>query len=543
MAARFVLFAIFAAFALGCGERESRVQQGNRLGIYHLGNNGEPQSLDPHLSTGIPEARISAALFEGLVSKNPRTLAPEPGAAERWEISADGLTYRFYLRADARWSNGDALWAEDFRWSWWRALQPALANPYAYMLYPVKNARAYVAGDLKNFSEVGVRVIEPLVLEVVLAHPTPYFLQLLDHHSTYAVHRPTLERHGAPDARRTAWTEPGSLVGNGPFVLKQWVINRHVLVEKNPHYWDRDKVALNGIYFYPTDHQAAEERMFRAGQLHQTYTLPTEKIPVYRRENPRALRLQPYLGTYYYQLNLTRRQFADARVRRALAMSIDREQLVAAVLKGAATPAYAITPPGTLGYQPPKTFAFDPAAARELLAVAGFPAGEGFPATTILTNQGERHRDIAVAIQQMWRQHLNIEVGIRKREWKVYLSERANLQHDIAAAGWIGDYVDPLNFLDLWLSDSGNNHSGWADAHYDKMLRRAAVAGVNSAQRLPLYYEAEQYLLGAMPFIPLYTYQSKYLVDPGVRGVTPNLMDYLNFKYISLRKNFPVEMD
>jgi oligopeptide transport system substrate-binding protein len=259
-----------ALLIASCGG-ESNVERGNREGILHFGNASEPQGLDPHVVTGVPENRLIRALFEGLAVKNPYTLESEPGVAERWDISEDGRTVTFYINPRARWSNGDPITAHDYVWSWWRALHPMMGNLYAYMLYPVKNAEAFATGEIDDFEQVGVKALDDLTLQVTLNDPTPYFIQLMDHYSTFALHRPTIEKHGKATDRFTRWTRPENIVGNGAFRLKEWKLNRRITVEKSDTYWDRDNVKLNGVVFYPTENTVTEERMFRAGQLHYTY--------------------------------------------------------------------------------------------------------------------------------------------------------------------------------------------------------------------------------------------------------------------------------
>ncbi|MDR2216113.1 MAG: peptide ABC transporter substrate-binding protein [Nevskiaceae bacterium] len=517
-----------------CSGGESRVVSGNREGILHMGNGTEPQELDPHAVTGVPEHNILLALFEGLVGKDPVTLAPVPGVAERWEISEDGRTYTFHLRHDAKWSNGDALTAEDFRWSWWRGLQPTLGNEYAYMLYPIKNAENYVTGKLDDFSQVGVKVLDDYTLEVQLNEPTTYFLQLLDHQSYFPVPRKILEQFGGVSARFSKWTRPGNMVSNGPFRLKEWKLYDRVAVEKNPHYWDAANVKLNGIVFYPTENTSTEERMFRSGQLHMTSSIPLDKIPAYRANHPDALRMNPYLGSYYFEVNITRPGLDDVRVRRALAMTVDRDTLINTVLQGVNFPAYAITPPGTSGYQPPQLFKFDPEGARKLLAEAGYPDGKGFPKIEILYNTNEGHRKIAVALQQMWKQYLNIDVGMVNQEWKVYLDNRDTHNYDIARAGWIGDYVDPNTFVGMWITGGGNNHTGWSNAQFDDLVLRRIPAMQTEEETLAGFHEAETILMESMPIIPVYTYSTKYLLDPAVKGLSANIMDFYSFKNVWL---------
>lgn len=531
-----ILFSCLIALTLaGCSSGENNVSRGNRLGILHLGNGTEPQELDPHIVTGLPEHHILIALLEGLVRKNPQNLEPVPGVAKSWQISEDGTVYTFTLRQHARWSNGDPVTAEDFRWSYWRAMQPALGNKYAYMFYPIKNAEAYLKGEITDFAEVGIRVLDTHRLEITLDNPTPYFLQLLDHQSYFPVHRPTLEKFGAPDERGTHWTRPGNFVGNGAFMLKDWRLNKLIDVEKNPYYWDSENVSLNGIRFYPTENVSTEERMFRAGQLHKTSSLPIDKIKVYRENNPEALRTAAYLGTYYYRFNTEKPPFNDKRVRKALTLAVDRQQIVAHVAKGGQLPAETFTPPDTLGYNAAPMLAFDPEQARQLLAEAGYPNGRGFPVTSLLYNTSEGHRKIAVAIQQMWKQHLNIDITLNNQDWKVYLDSVNSRAYEISRAGWIGDYVDPNTFLDMWVTDGGNNQTGWSNARYDEIISSLAPATADRGARYALFREAEAILLDELPVLPIYIYTSIHLVHPSVRGLHKNILNYTAYKNIVLQ--------
>jgi len=516
-----------------CGDYQSNVESGNREGTLHWGNGTEPQSLDPHIATGVPEHHIISSLMEGLVHKDGETLEPRPGVAKSWDINADGRVYTFYLRQDARWSNGDLHNAHDYVWSWWRALQPALGNLYAYMYFPIANAKAYYDGEISDFSQVGVKALGDYVLQVTLTEPIPYFLQLLDHYSTYPVHRATIEKFGTADQRGTRWAFEGNIVGNGAFQLKEWKINRRITVERNPHYWNAENVRLNQVVFYPTENVTTEERMFRAGQLHYS-GIPSDKIQAYSQSDDPSLRIQPYLGVYFYRLNVDKPQLSDKRVRRALGMTINRDQLVSQITKGGQIPAYAITPPGTMGYYPESDLAFDPEAAKKLLAEAGYPNGEGFPTTEILYNTSEGHRKIAVALQQMWKKHLNIDVVLLNQEWKVYLDTVSNHHYEIARAGWIGDYVDPNNFLDMFLCNGGNNRTHWCNPEYDQIILQQVPKAKTHQQRLELFQQAETILLDEMPVIPIYIYTSNNLVHPTVKNFGRNILNQANYREMYL---------
>ena len=529
-----IIAACLGALLSACGTGESNVAAGNKTGFLHYGNGAEPQGLDPHVVTGVPESHIVRALFEGLAVKNPITLESEPGVAERWAISEDGRVYTFYINPEAKWSNGERMTASDYVWSWNRALHPDTGSLYAYMLYPIVNSEAYSKREITDFGKVGVKALDDLTLQVTLNEPTPYFLQLMDHYSTFAVHPETLLKHGKMTDRYTPWTRVGNMVSNGPFTLEEWSLNRRIIVEKSDHYWDRDNVSLNGVYFYPTENLVSEERMFRAEQLHFTQTVPLDKIPAYRERENSPYVQAPYLGTYYYLINTDRPPVDDARVRKALSFALDRDKLTNTVLQNTAIPAYSITPPNTLGYYPPKLFEYDIEEARRLLAEAGYPNGEGWPGLEIVYNTQEAHRKVAVAIQQMWKEALNIDITISNQEWKVYLNTISQRQFQVARRGWIGDYVDANNFLDLFLTDGGNNNTGYSDPVFDDIILNRAPKAKSREERYQLFYEAETMLLEEMPFIPIYTYTSKHLVHPSVEGIYPNLMDSLNLKYVKL---------
>ena len=328
-----------------CGfNYETNVAGGTREGILHIGNGDEPRELDPHVVTGSIEHNLCMALLEGLLGLDPENLNIVPGVARAWQVSEDGKTYRFHLREDAKWSNGDPVTAADFLYSWRRALLPALGNNYAYMLYYIRNAESFHQGEITDFSRVGVTAPDDLTLVVELENPTPFFLQLLTHMSYFPVHQATIEAFGAADERGTRWTRPGNHVGNGPFKLKEWVLNRSIVVEKNGHYWDADTVKLNRVVFYPIQNATTEERMFRAGQLHITGTTPVDKIAQYRQERPETLKIFPFFSTYYYLFNTTVAPLDRVKVRQALAMSIDRQQIVEKITKAGELPGLQLYP-------------------------------------------------------------------------------------------------------------------------------------------------------------------------------------------------------
>ena len=527
-------FAVFMLWVVsGFGNRQSRIKDVTSKGILLLSNGTEPEDLDPHLVTGVPEHNIISALIEGLVSEDPKDLHPIPGIAERWEISEDGKKYTFFLRPDALWSNGEPVTAHDFHKSFERMLTPSMGSEYAYMLYSMKNAEAFNTSKIKDFSKVGSRVVDQRVLEIKLENATPYFLSLINHYTWYPVHIPTVEKHGPISQRGNKWTKPGNFVGNGPFKLKEWRLNDVVIVEKNPTYWDADSVKLNEIHFYAIDQANTEERSFRAGQLHNIYTMPLGKIDRYKRDYPDLIKIEPYAGTYFYRINVTKPPTNNPLVRRALAMAIDREAIVKSVTRGGQLAANFFTPPGTGGYTSRAHIPSDVEKARNLLAEAGYPNGENFPKLEILYNTSEGHRRIAEAIQEMWKKSLNIDITLVNQEWKVFLAAQRQIDYQICRAGWIGDYVDPNTFLDMWTSWSQQNQTGWSSEEYDGLIREASRTQ-NMKARLELFQEAEAILMDEIPIIPIYSYTRVYALHPSVKGWFANILDHHPYKSIWL---------
>ncbi len=527
-----LLWVFVALLITACGDNKKMVDVGNEKQILYIGNGDEIADVDPHLITGMPEYHVLTALYEGLVSKDPKTMASIPGVAESWEVSEDGLNYVFKIRANAKWSNGDDLVAQDFVDSWHRALMPALGNQYAASLFVVKNAEAFFNGEM-DFDQVGVKALDSKHLQVQLAAPTPYFLQLLDHHSTYPVHIRTIEKFGALDERGSPWTRPENFVSNGPFKLKEWTPNKYLSVEKSDTYWDKDHVYLNEVRFYPIPKSTVEERMFRAGQLHITYYLPRDKLGYYQTQFPQALRSFPNYATYFYRFNTTIAPLKDLRVRKALAYSVDRKAIVEQVTKFGQQPAYALTPPDDYGYKPRATMPYDPALARKLLADAGFPDGKGFPKLKLMFNTNEEHKNVALAIQRMWKKELGIDISLENAEWKVFLDRERQMDYQIDRASWVGDYLDPNTFLELFTTGNGNNKTGFSNPEYDALLR-AAAEEPDQPKRMELFQRADEILVEQIPILPLYTYQWNRLVSPYVHGWFVNPMEYFSYKNVWL---------
>uniref|UniRef100_UPI00404B3CD9 peptide ABC transporter substrate-binding protein n=1 Tax=Cephaloticoccus sp. TaxID=1985742 RepID=UPI00404B3CD9 len=522
-----VLLALIVSIAFtACQKRESAVTEANRTQTLLLGNLSEPNDLDPAYPDSQQTANIVIALMEGLCQYDAKTSLPVPAVAESWEASNDSLTWTFHLRPTARWSNGEPLTAKDFVYSYRRNLSPGLGAEYTTMLFALKNGQAFYDGTVTDFAEVGVKAVDDHTLVLQLSHPIPYLPKLLCHTIWFPVHQATIEKFGRIDQRGSKWTRPDNYVGNGPFILKDWLPNQIIRVTKSPTYWNRDAVRLNGINFYPVEANSTEEAMFRTGQLHITAQMPIDKIAVYR-DDPRLavfLHQAPMLATYYFRFNTRHKPLDDVRVRRALATSIDRREMVEKVTLGGQPPAGHLTPPGIAGFDPDVDQPYDPELARKLLAEAGYSGGQGFPALEFLYNTNESHRKIAEAIQQMWRRELGINITLVNQEGKVWSDTMRTGHYDIARMAWVGDYVDPSTFLDIMTTGNGNNETGWGSPEYDRLIAEATTTA-DEAKRYALYERCEQILADECPIAPLYFYNRNNLILPSVKGWYDNPVD------------------
>ena len=502
--------------------------------VLRVGNGAELQSLDPHRSEDVPSSNVHRDIYEGLVNEaaNGDLI---PGVAHSWTTSEDGKTYVFNLRPEARWSNGDPLTAHDFVYSLRRCADPRTGSVYSYILTPILNADAITAGQ-RPPEDLGVRAIDDHTLEITLVNPTPYFLGLLTHSTTYPLHRATLETHG------DQWTRPGNLVGNGAFMLDEWVVQSHVKVVRNPHYWDNANTKLEEVWFYATEDQTAELQRFRALELDITEIIPAAQIDFIRENLPDELVIAPYLASYYYGFNMTRPPFKDnPKLRRALALAVNRDIITKQVLRLGQISAYGFVPPikGYVQQQMPEaswTQDERDAEAKRLYAEAGY--GPDNPLRTqIMYNTQEDHRRIAVAIQQMWKQVLGVEAEILNQEWKVFVETR-NQRKDtqVYRQGWTGDYDDPFTFLEILRSTAGQNDPGYNSPEFDRLVAASQTAPDPQA-RMELLQQAERVMLEDLPILPLYIYVRPRLVQRWVGGYEPNIMDHHRHKYMYVLKH------
>nr|MBV6629757.1 peptide ABC transporter substrate-binding protein [Oceanococcus sp. HetDA_MAG_MS8] len=492
--------------------------------VLHKGNGAEPQTLDPHKAEGVPSSNILRDIYEGLTSKAP-TGEIIPGAAESWEISEAGRVYTFTLRDDARWSNGDPVLASDFVFGLRRSVDPATLSKYSQILSSIQNAEAVIVGD-KPPEALGVKALDDRVLQVTLKAPTPYFLGLLTHSSTYPVHAASVREHG------DRFSRPGNLVSNGAFVLDDWVVQSHIQLKKNPYYWGAEDVVLDEVYYHATEDQSSELKRFRAGELHWTNEVPLAQVRWIRENMSEQFHISTYLGVYYYGFNVTQPPFKDnPDLRRALTMAIDREILTEKVTRLGEQPAYSWVPPGVNNYQAqvPEWASWTQeerlAEARRLYAKAGY--GDKNPLRIELRyNTSENHKKVAVAMAAMLKQALGVRVNLINEEWKVFLQTRKQKRiTQLFRAGWIGDYDDAYTFAELLHTKHGINDSGYSNPEYDALLEQASIEA-DEHRRRELLQDAERLLLEDLPILPIYFYVSKRMISPLVDGYAPNIMDH-----------------
>jgi len=515
-----------------CSRHDTLVERGDREQVLHRGIGHELADLDPQLATMASDYSVLSALFEGLVSEDPVDLHPVPGVAESWTISEDGTVYTFSLRASARWSDGRSLGAQDFVDSYRRILSPGLGADNAGQLNLIRGARAFHRGQEKDFSTVGLEAPDSRTLRITLERPTPWFLAVLSQPAWYPVPLHSIAAVGPVAERGNRWARPGSLIGNGPFVLKEWSINHRIVVERSETYWDRPSVRLKGIHFYPIETEA-EERAFRAGQLHVTEALPPGRNTHYQALKPSPLRIDPLLGTYFYRLNLRAAGLSDPRVRQALSLAVGRQAISQGILAGIQSPATSFTPPGIPGYVPPSSAVDNPERARALLAEAGYPGGRGLPTLELLYNSSETHRLIAEAVQENWRRELGVHVRLSNMDNASVLAARRSGSFQLLRSSWTGDFVDAQNFLELWTSDNANNFTTWSDPAYDALVTEAGGCR-DASRRAALLSQAEERLLAAVPVIPIYHYAHACLIRRTVKGWHSTLLDHHPYKHVWL---------
>jgi oligopeptide transport system substrate-binding protein len=519
-------------------------------------NSLEPRTLDPALMSWMDEARLGRCLFEGLTRLNDRTFRPEPGVAERWEVAPDGKRYVFHLRPGARWSNGAAITAHDFVFAWRRALDPALASEYFYMLYPIRNARRFYEsrgdadpGNDLPLNELGIRAVDDCTLEVDLAFPCPYFLDLAAFQTFFPVYPPIVERWAYRDGKvlptKHLWTRPEHLVCNGPFVIEQWQFKRRIRLRRNRLYWDAKSIRLRSIDALPIEDNNTALLAYETGAADMISTItPMAARALYaaKRAGQRDdFHPRRYFASYFYRFNCKRPPLTDARVRQALSLVVDRQVICDRILGFGQVPAFNLVPAGSIDEMVQqgadgKAYRYRPgrglgeamgadertAAARRLLAEAGYPGGRGLRPLELVYNRDQSHHLIAQAIAKMWQDQLGILIDLQQLERNVFSPKVESLDYDIARGNWIGDYMDPMTFLDMFVTGGGHNQTGFSNAEYDRLIEQANQEP-HPGRRFDKLQRAESLLIGdQLPICPIYEYVGYYLLNPKFGGLFPD---------------------
>ncbi|RTP89288.1 oligopeptide ABC transporter substrate-binding protein OppA [Enterobacter asburiae] len=534
-----ILTALIAGNAAMAADVPAGVQLAEKQTLVR--NNGaEVQSLDPHKIEGVPESNVNRDLFEGLLVTDVDG-HPAPGVAEKWE-NKDFKVWTFHLRKDAKWSDGTPVTAEDFVYSWQRLANPTTASPYAsYLQYGhIANIDDIIAGK-KPVTDLGVKAIDANTFEVTLSEPVPYFYKLLVHPSVSPVPKSAVEKFGEK------WTQPVNIVTNGAYKLKDWVVNERMVLERNPQYWDNAKTVINQVTYLPISSEVTDVNRYRSGEIDMTYNnMPIELFQKLKKEIPKEVHVDPYLCTYYYEINNQKAPFTDVRVRTALKLALDRDIIVNKVKNQGDLPAYSYTPPYTDGAKLTEPDWFKQtqeqrnAEAKKLLAEAGYTADK--PLTfSLLYNTSDLHKKLAIAVASIWKKNLGANVKLENQEWKTFLDSRHQGTFDVARAGWCADYNEPTSFLNTMLSDSSNNTAHYKSPAFDKLIGdtlKTTLKTTDEAQRTELYSKAEQQLDKDSAIVPVYYYVNARLVKPWVGGYTgKDPMDNIYVKNLYIIKH------
>ncbi|MEM4658800.1 MAG: peptide ABC transporter substrate-binding protein, partial [Candidatus Methanosuratincola sp.] len=478
----------------------------------------EPPTLDWTLARDATSITVITNLMQGLTQFG-KGFRVEPSLAEGWDVSRDGREYTFYLRRDVRWTDGVPLKAGDFVYSWRRLLDPATGADYAYFLYDIENARAFNSGLIKDPSVLGFKARDDHTLTVRLSHPASYFPSLLTFVSTYPLREDVLERHGA------SWTKPENIVTLGPYRLAEWRHHERITLVRNLLYWG-EPPKIDRVEMIMSGNPSAALALYESGELDflDGKDIPTLEVPRLRK-SPEFVVTSQFRGNYI-GFNVRKPPFSNPLVRRAFSAAIDRKRLVE-LIQGAGIPDPSWIPRGMLGYSPEVGIKYDPEQARRWLAEAGYPEGRGFPEVEFLYPDVGNNRIVAQALQSMWKKTLGVTVKLNNQEWKVYLSTLKTDPPELWRAGWGADFPDPHNFMNLFECSSGNNHTGWCNERYDRIIEEGAREQ-DPARRKALYVEAQKILVEEdVPIAPIYTSIQYSMVKPYVKGLKINELSLL----------------
>jgi oligopeptide transport system substrate-binding protein len=502
---RYYLFGALAALVLltGCAKKQAAAGAG-ALAEFVLANGTEIQSIDPSQIQGVPEHRVYMALFEGLVRQDPKNNLPLPGVAESWTVSEDGKVITFKIRKGITWSDGVAITAQTVVDSWIYQLNPTTGSQYAYMPGMVIEGADKYNTQGGQPSDVKIRAVDESTFEVTLVGNVPYAIAMMEHYSFSPLPMHVINKVGAD------WIKVANFVGNGPFVLKEWIPNDRLVVVPNEKYWDKANVHLSKLTFLPMEDTNTAYQAFKQGEVDWSTNPPISIIDQLKLDKDYHVMTQ--LGSYFYYVNTRHPVLKDVRVRKALSMSFDRQELIDKVVKGGQVPSYALAPP--IGdYKPAAGTGFDLAAAKQLLADAGYPNGQGIPPLTIMYNTLESHKFIAEYLQQAWKNALGITIQLQNLEWATFLEERRGNNMMLGRAGWVADYPDSQNFLDLLITEGGNNDGHYTNPDYDRLIRQASAMS-GGPERDEVMHQAEEIAITQeQAIIPIYYYVSQNLID------------------------------
>lgn len=508
--------------------------------VLKLNNTSNPGSLHPQLAQGTHESWVLEHSFEGLTKKTPEGEIVA-GMAEDWTFSEDGLSWEFKIKDDVLWSNGDPVTAHDFEYAWKFALDPANASYYSYQLYYLEGAEEFNTAEegadmeaLRN--AVGVKAVDDKTLEVKLAKPTPYFLDLTSFYTYYPVNKANAEAN--PE-----WALNGdNYVSNGPFVLTEWKQKESMKLEKNENYYAKDSIKLDEVQFVMIDDENTAWQMYKSGELHLVYPLPQDVTGQLNTSGDAEFHIAPDLSVYYYNLNTTVKPLNNAKVRKALGMALDRQAIVEHVAQGGQFPAYGVVPAGIpdvegdFNENAGQLFEENAEEAKALLAEGLAEEGlSSFPGLVLTYNTSEGHKAIAEAVQEMWRKNLEVDITLENVEFQVKLDREKAGDFQISRAGWIGDFVDPMTFIDLWHSKSPFNDARYNNPAYDELVETAQNT-MDQEVRMQAMHDAEAILMEDMPIVPIYFYTKPYTLKSYVTGVYNPINSYPQFMFADINK-------
>ncbi|MZQ75338.1 MAG: peptide ABC transporter substrate-binding protein [Peptoclostridium sp.] len=512
---------------VGCGGKDKAGSEG-KIMRYNLSS--PTKTIDPTLNASVDGAIIIVNAFEGLMRLDENDKAI-PGMAEKYEVSEDGLTYTFHLR-DAKWSDGEPVTAKDFEYSWKRALDAATASEYAYQMFYLKNGEKFNSGEA-TVDEVGVKAIDEKTLEVTLEAAVPYFIELTAFPTYFPLRQDIVEQYGEQWALK-----PESYISNGPFKAEALDQGSVFSFVKNENYYDAQRVKLDGVDFYFMEEISTAMASFESGDVDGLYRVAREQIPTFQKENNPEFKIFPNLGTYFYSFNVNVEPTNNLKVRQALSMAIDRKAITSVISQGGELPATGFVPAGIkdhegndfreMGgdYGVTETAQVDKA--KQLLAEAGYPNGEGFPTIELIYNTDENHKKIAEAVQEMWKQNLGINVELSNQEWQVFQDTRNKGDYVIARDGWLADYVDPMTFLDMFISNSGNNHPHWNNPEFDAMIGDAKKES-DPEKRFQIMHQAEDLMMADQIVLPVYYYTNPMMFKSYVKDVRVSPLGFVYF--------------